>query len=319
MTDRWAFRFDDDRREQVAFGSSAIFSDGPFRGRMEHVHIRPGFSLCVVEGISSQPYIFSAEGISAPGSLVLGNMLGGAGRITTEGAGEHSWRDQHSLFALTPETPVAYHIEPRRKWAVAGLVMAPGVLSEFTEDDCLPDNARKIIRGRGPFSVMRPIGDKRRAQLATDLMRTSYTGRMAHLYRQAKCLEFLGSMLEALGDEGPGSLSARDMLRVRQARDRLLADLRNPPDLYDLAHVAGLSVKRLNEGFRALFGATAFEYLRDARLDAARDILFENRDLPLKQIAWQVGYSHSTNFINAYRRRFGVSPNRHRRDRPLDS
>ena len=45
----------------------------------------------------------------------------------------------------------------------------------------------------------------------------------------------------------------------------------------------------------------------------AREMLAELPEIPLKQIAWTVGYAQATNFISAYRRRFGVPPGQHKR------
>ena len=99
---------------------------------------------------------------------------------------------------------------------------------------------------------------------------------------------------------------------MRQARDRLLDDLRHPPSLDALAASVNLTPRQLNAGFRALFGTTVFDYLRDARMDAARRMLDEGLDMPLKQLGWAVGYGQVTNFVTAFRRRYGVSPGRYR-------
>ena len=109
------------------------------------------------------------------------------------------------------------------------------------------------------------------------------------------------------------SLTAGERIRLGQARDALLADLREPPSLTALAGVARMSERRLNFGFRTLFGSTAFELLRDARLDLARTLLAEVPDVPLKQVAFRIGYADASNFVKAYRRRFGVTPGLDRR------
>jgi AraC-like DNA-binding protein len=100
----------------------------------------------------------------------------------------------------------------------------------------------------------------------------------------------------------------RDLAKVRVAHERLLHDLREPPDLDALAKDVGLSPKRLNRGFRELYGTTVFAFLRDARLEAARKALEAGTPLPLKQLAWELGYQQVSNFVTAFRRRFGVTP-----------
>lgn len=69
----------------------------------------------------------------------------------------------------------------------------------------------------------------------------------------------------------------------------------------------GLSEKRLNAGFRLLFGATVFETLRNRRLEQARQVLDEGGVI-LKEIAFRVGYDHVSNFIHAFRARYDATP-----------
>ncbi|WP_162305876.1 helix-turn-helix transcriptional regulator [Oleisolibacter albus] len=132
------------------------------------------------------------------------------------------------------------------------------------------------------------------------------------LMLESRCLELLALALADLAQPpaDDNGLSRREHRLVADARDRLLADLTTPPSLRQLADAVGLNEKRLNEGFKALFGVTVFECLRNARLEKARCLLFQE-ELPLKAIAWQVGYSHVNNFITAYRNRFGEPPRRH--------
>jgi AraC-like DNA-binding protein len=103
--------------------------------------------------------------------------------------------------------------------------------------------------------------------------------------------------------------STRERKIIRAAREQLLADMRHPPTLGELASAAGLTEKRLNAGFVAVFGTTAFKILRNERLEHARLALEEGA--PLKEIAIRVGYNHATNFINAFTARYGAPPRRY--------
>jgi transcriptional regulator GlxA family with amidase domain len=90
----------------------------------------------------------------------------------------------------------------------------------------------------------------------------------------------------------------------------LLGDMRRPPSLGALAAAVGLSEKRLNAAFRACFGGTVFETLRNERLAHAR-LALKTEPIPLKQVAFRVGYNHVTNFINAFSARYGEPPRRY--------
>jgi AraC-like DNA-binding protein len=110
------------------------------------------------------------------------------------------------------------------------------------------------------------------------------------------------------------ALSRRDRVLAGEALDRLLADMRRPPSLGELAEATGLSEKRLNACFREVFGTTVFETLRNHRLEHARQALEESA-LPLKEIAWRVGYGNVSNFVHAFRARYGKPPRQFIEDR----
>lgn len=103
------------------------------------------------------------------------------------------------------------------------------------------------------------------------------------------------------------SLTETEREALHEARRRLLADMRAPPTLGELATGVGLSEKRLNAGFRQLFGATAFESLRNERLAHAQ-IVLRSEAISLKEIAYRVGYNHVNNFISAFTQRYGEPP-----------
>jgi len=108
------------------------------------------------------------------------------------------------------------------------------------------------------------------------------------------------------------ALSSRERAAVHDAHDRLLTDMREPPTLGALADAVGLSEKRLSAGFRQEFGASVFETLRNRRLEHARQALEEGA-ASVKEVAHRVGYNHVSNFIHAYRARYGKPPRRHLR------
>jgi AraC-like DNA-binding protein len=94
---------------------------------------------------------------------------------------------------------------------------------------------------------------------------------------------------------------------VEDARKRLCRDLVNPPTMTALATEFEVTERALSAGFRKQYGTSAYEILRDERLESARKVILAG-NIPLKEIAYQSGYSHPTNFSTAFKRKFGVSP-----------
>lgn len=67
----------------------------------------------------------------------------------------------------------------------------------------------------------------------------------------------------------------------------------------------------INRAFRKNFGKTAFEYMRDYRINKAKEMLFQTR-FPITQIAEEVGYSSIANFSTAFKSVVGMSPRAYR-------
>jgi DNA-binding response OmpR family regulator len=103
-----------------------------------------------------------------------------------------------------------------------------------------------------------------------------------------------------------------DSLVFRAAQRLLHEDLAQTPDLASLAKSVGTNSRRLNEAFRNCAGATVFEYLREARMDLARQLLRET-GLSVQVIASDLGYDNPANFATAFRHRYGLSPREYRK------
>src|SRR6266436_7435136 len=87
--------------------------------------------------------------------------------------------------------------------------------------------------------------------------------------------------------------------------------------LADLACGCTLSISRLSHLFRAETGLTLKEFRRNRRFEAAMKML-ATTDMPIKQIAYTLGYRHTSSFVRAFELHAGVSPNDYRRSEGPD-
>ncbi|MCG6113680.1 MAG: AraC family transcriptional regulator [Mesorhizobium sp.] len=314
--EKWHFKsghcaatHDFERRERIDFMNDSMTAF------MDEIPVMPGIYVYRARASGRGHFHMSKESPPSGGRIILGCMLGGRGSWTMEGLPEQNWRDGGRAYSMTPfDRTVSYDVSAENEWHSVAVRLEADALEVLDRDPHLPQIARAGLEGKlHDHALSRPMTGALR-QVAQDLMRPAYAGAMGRLYRQSKALEFAVHQFDLLGDQAatPGEPNARELSRVRQARDRLLDDLRHPPSLDALAASVNLTPRQLNAGFRALFGTTVFDYLRDARMDAARRMLDEGLDMPLKQLGWAVGYGQVTNFVTAFRRRYGVSPGRYR-------
>jgi AraC-like DNA-binding protein len=109
------------------------------------------------------------------------------------------------------------------------------------------------------------------------------------------------------------AFSEYEVARLVEARNKLLEDLgRKPFTISELSRTVGLNVFKLKVGFRQLFGVGVFECLQDTRMEKAREMLLKTNK-PIKEISALSGYPRMTNFITAFRKRFGYTPGSLRR------
>lgn len=83
------------------------------------------------------------------------------------------------------------------------------------------------------------------------------------------------------------------------------------PTASTLASAAAMSLYRLDRRMQRVFGLTTGQWLLKLRLDTARQQLL-NTDLPIAEIALNVGYSDQGAFTRQFRRTTGLTPSQFR-------
>jgi AraC-like DNA-binding protein len=76
----------------------------------------------------------------------------------------------------------------------------------------------------------------------------------------------------------------------------------------DLAVVAGVGIRRLQQGFREYHGRTPMAVLQDIRLERAHADLLGGEAATVADVAYRWGFGHLGRFAAAYRERYGVAP-----------
>lgn len=80
-----------------------------------------------------------------------------------------------------------------------------------------------------------------------------------------------------------------------------------------MADEVGLSVSRFHTAFKNHFGQTPKEYIRDQRLNRAREILQDPHNFDsIKTIAYEVGINDLSHFARDFKKKFGLTPTEYR-------
>jgi len=106
--------------------------------------------------------------------------------------------------------------------------------------------------------------------------------------------------------------SALPKWRLRRVQTLVEQNLVRPLTLRDMAAAAGLSRMHFAAQFKAATGCSPHHYLLCQRVEAAK-MLLSGTDLPLVEIALDVGFSAQAHFTTVFKRLVGETPARWRR------
>ena len=121
------------------------------------------------------------------------------------------------------------------------------------------------------------------------------------------CYELLQFLAHA---HQPGPLP-QDMCAIR---DFLEESAAGPLKMAEVARRFHLSLPTLNRKFQQTFGMTPYHYRLEQRMQRAEELLMQTT-LPIKEIAFRLGYTKPLYFSAEFRRLRGISPGSFRNDR----
>ncbi|HEY0531180.1 MAG TPA: AraC family transcriptional regulator [Actinoplanes sp.] len=119
------------------------------------------------------------------------------------------------------------------------------------------------------------------------------------------------------GEEPAGLQGPRRPRTVKRTLDAMHAEPWRAFTARDLAAIAGVGVRVLQESFRQHVGMSPLTYLRRLRLDGVHAELSRSEpwEVSVSEVAFRWGFTHLGRFAGAYRARYGVAPSQTLRER----
>jgi len=100
-----------------------------------------------------------------------------------------------------------------------------------------------------------------------------------------------------------------DIKKIYQVRASILADLSVPPQLPQLARDIGMSLTKMKQLFRQVFGDSIYNYFQTERMNEAARLL---KDLSVSQAGYQVGFSNLSHFTRIFEKHHQIKPKRYK-------
>lgn len=135
-----------------------------------------------------------------------------------------------------------------------------------------------------------------------------------NLYYKAKGYELLSLYFNRNDDPNaeqcPFLIDEENVLKIRKAKEIIIANMAEPPGLEELADAIGLNLKKLKMGFKQIYGDTVYGFLFDYKMDYARQLL-DSGSYNVNEVGLKIGYSTGSHFIAAFKKKFATTPKKY--------
>lgn len=108
-----------------------------------------------------------------------------------------------------------------------------------------------------------------------------------------------------------GYINGRENPVITKAKAFIEKHIADEISLDQTADEVGVNPFYLSKLFKEETGSNFIDYVNDARLEKAKNII-RNRDLSIKEVSFDCGYSDQNYFSKIFRRKFGITPTEYR-------
>jgi AraC-like DNA-binding protein len=221
--------------------------------------------------------------------------------------------EENSLLLYNPQRDLPIHLELNpNSWLVSVLISIKKFHSLFSQEaDYITflsdDNKDKKYYKDGKISPSMAI-------VLTQLIHYNLNSSIKNLYFKGKAYELLSLYFNRSEDTNiehcPFLVDETNVVKIRRAKDIIIARMSEPPSLMELSEEIGLNLKKLKEGFKQIYGDSVFSFLFDYKMEVARKLL-ETGEHNVNEVGLKVGYSTSSHFIAAFKKKFGTTPKKY--------
>jgi AraC-like DNA-binding protein len=221
--------------------------------------------------------------------------------------------EENSLLLYNPQRELPINLDVNSKsWLITVLISIKKFHRLFSQEaDYITflsdDNKDKKYYKDGEISPSMAI-------VLNQLINYNLNQSIKNLYFKGQAYELLSLYFnrseDANVEQCPFLVDESNVIKIRKAKDIVISRMAEPPSLQELADEIGLSLKKLKEGFKQIYGDTVFSFLFDYKMEVARKLL-ESGEHNVNEVGLKVGYSTSSHFIAAFKKKYGTTPKKY--------
>lgn len=221
--------------------------------------------------------------------------------------------EEKSLLLYNPQHELPIHLEMHPNSTLVSILITikefHGLFSQEANYITFlsKENRDKKYYKEGEFSPSMAI-------VLTQLINYNLNSSVKRLYFKAKAYELLSLYFNRNEDadieQCPFLVDEGNVIKIRNAKDIIIARMAEPPTLVELSEEIGLNLKKLKEGFKQIYGDSVYSFLLDYKMEVARKLL-ECNQYNVNEVGSKLGYSASSHFIAAFKKKYGTTPKKY--------
>ncbi len=280
-------------------------------GSYEEIKIEDDFTVLLFRNDGAETSHFERE--VNIGLIQFHFGIKGRGKfIFNQGRYALDLREEVSLFLFNPQKELPMHLEiAPNSSAISVLISIKKFHSFFSEEaDYIPflseeNKDRKYYKDDKINPSM--------AIVLSQLFNFNLHPSIKKLYFKGKVYELLSLYFNRSEDTNAEQcpfLIDEDVVKIRKAKDVVIANMAEPPGLQELADQVGINLKKLKMGFKQIYGDSVYSFLFDYKMDYARKLL-DSGTYNVNEVGLKIGYSTASHFIAAFKKKFGTTPKKY--------
>ena len=222
-------------------------------------------------------------------------------------------KEEKSLLLYNPqkELPLNLILEPQT-WVISVIISIKKFHALFsTEASYIPflsgENQDKKYYNESDISPSMAI-------VLSQLFHYNLHPNIKNLYYKGKGYELLSLYFNRSEDpdaeQCPFLIDEENVMKIKKAKEIVIANIAEPPGLQELADQVGLNLKKLKMGFKQIYGDTVYGFLFDYKMDCARKLL-DSGSYNVNEVGLKIGYSTGSHFIAAFKKKFATTPKKY--------
>ncbi len=101
--------------------------------------------------------------------------------------------------------------------------------------------------------------------------------------------------------------------KLKAIRKMMIEDIRHFYTIEELSHMFEISQTALKSGFKTLYGAPVYSYMKNYRMNLAASMLIDDSKKNISEVASFVGYDNASKFSAAFSKVMGMTPVQYRK------